>query len=157
MDLGQPERLLVGGIQIPVLAILVVLTTWLQGTVMTPASSGANDQAAAMTKSMNLYMPLLMGWMAFTLASGLALYFLASNIATIAQYSLQGQTNWSKVFPFIKAKPAKVVTSSLPAALLVEEEDDEEEPAPEPQKPAPKPSARAAVKQQRPQQKKKKK
>jgi len=154
MDLGQPERLLVGGIQIPLLAVLVVLTTWLQGKVMEPPSSGANDQAAAMTKSMNLYMPLLMGWMAYSLASGLALYFLASNIATIAQYSIQGQTNWSKVFPFIKTKPAVAPASTLPAAFL-EVDDDEDEPAPEPQKAAPKPSARAAVKQQRPQQKKK--
>ena len=50
MDLGQPERLVVGGVPIPVLTILVVLTTWIQGTVMAPPSGGANDQAAAMSK-----------------------------------------------------------------------------------------------------------
>jgi len=86
MDLGQPERLPILGIQIPILAIVVILTTWLQTKVMTPPSTGAGDQAAAMTKSMNLYMPILMGWMAYSLASGLALYFLVSNIATVVQY-----------------------------------------------------------------------
>jgi len=156
MDLGQPERLIIGGIQIPVLTILVVLTTWIQGKVMAPPSAGPNDQAAAMTKSMNIYMPLLMGWMTFSLASGLGIYFLASNFATIVQYSIQGRTDWSKIFPFIKSKPAPVTTSNLPATLL-EDVDDDEEPEPEPQKGAPKPSARAAVKQQRPPKKVKKK
>lgn len=154
MDLGQPERLVVGGIPIPVLTILVVLTTWLQGKVVAPPSGGANDQAAAMSKSMNLYMPLFMGWISFTLASGLALYFLASNVATIIQYSIQGTTDWSKILPFIKPKPAVVPAPTLPAAVL---EVPDDEPIPEPQKPEPKPSARAAVKQQRPPQKRKKK
>ena len=154
MDLGQPERLVVGGISIPVLTILVVLTTWIQGKVMAPPSGGAGDQAAAMTKSMNLYMPLLMGWISFTLASGLALYFLASNVATIIQYSIQGTTDWSKILPFIKPKPALAPASNLPATLL---EVPEDEPIPEPKKSTPKPSARAAVKQQRPPQKRKKK
>ena len=154
MDLGQPERLVVGGVPIPVLTILVVLTTWIQGKVMAPPSGGANDQAAAMSKSMNLYMPLLMGWMAFSWASGLALYLLASNVATIVQYSIQGTTDWSKILPFIKPKPAVVPASTLPAAVL---EVPDDEPILEPQKPEPKPSARAAVKQQRPPQKRKKK
>ncbi len=152
MDLGQPERLPILGIQIPILAIVVILTTWLQTKVMTPPSTGAGDQAAAMTKSMNLYMPILMGWMAYSLASGLALYFLVSNIATVVQYSLHGRADWSKILPFIKSKtPAP---EPAPVIVLPDEDDEDEEPvAP---KPSTKPSARSAVKQQRPQYKRKK-
>lgn len=152
MDLGQPERLPILGIQIPILAVIVVATTWLQTKVMTPPSTGAGDQAAAMTKSMNLYMPVLMGWMAYSLASGLALYFLVSNVATVVQYSMQGRSDWSKILPFIKTKaPAPEPTP----ALVIPEDDDEDE-VPETPKSTAKPSARAAVKQQRPQYKRKK-
>jgi len=152
MDLGQPERLPILGIQIPILAIVVILTTWLQTKVMTPPSTGAGDQAAAMTKSMNLYMPILMGWMAYSLASGLALYFLVSNIATVVQYSVHGRADWSRILPFIKSK----TPAPEPAPVIVlPDEDDEDEELVAP-KPSTKPSARSAVKQQRPQYKRKK-
>ncbi|MGV7975837.1 MAG: YidC/Oxa1 family membrane protein insertase [Anaerolineaceae bacterium] len=152
MDLGQPERLPILGIQIPILAIIVVATTWLQTKVMTPPSTGAGDQAAAMTKSMNLYMPILMGWMAYSLASGLALYFLVSNVATVVQYSGQGRSDWSKILPFIKKKSP----APEPRPVVVFPDDDDEEEEQEAPKPTAKPSARAAVKQQRPQYKRKK-
>jgi YidC/Oxa1 family membrane protein insertase len=103
MDLGQPERLNVFGIAIPVLTILVVVTTYLQSKLITPPSDD-NNQAAMMTKSMNIYMPLLMGYMSYSLASGLALYFLTSNLFGIAQYSLLGRSNWGNIFPFLKKK-----------------------------------------------------
>jgi YidC/Oxa1 family membrane protein insertase len=103
MDLGQPERLFVFGVGIPVLAILVVITTYLQSKLLEPPSTG-NDQGAAMAKSMNIYMPFLMGFMAYSLASGLALYFLTSNLIGIAQHALLGRADWSKILPFIKPK-----------------------------------------------------
>jgi YidC/Oxa1 family membrane protein insertase len=117
MDLGQPERLTIFGIGIPVLAILVVISTYVQSKLISPASTG-NDQGAMMTKSMNIYMPLLMGFMAYSLASGLALYFLASNVIGIAQYAILGRANWSNILPFLKKdegaqsqeqKPVKVI------------------------------------------------
>lgn len=154
MDLGQPERLPILGIQIPILAIIVVATTWLQSKAMEPPTTGAGDQAAAMTKSLNIYMPILMGWMAYSLASGLALYFLVSNVATVVQYSAQGRANWSRLFPWIKTKAPEPVPAPAPA--LPEEDEDDEDEEPEPPKPVSKPSARAAVKQQRPQYKRKK-
>ena len=103
MDLGQPERLNVFGVAVPVLTVLVVITTYLQSKLLEPPTSG-NDQSAMMAKSMNLYMPFLMGFMAYSLASGLALYFLTSNLVGIAQYSILGRANWSRILPFIKAK-----------------------------------------------------
>jgi YidC/Oxa1 family membrane protein insertase len=104
MDLGQPERITVFGLSIPLLAVIVVLTTFLQSRLLQPPSSGANDQGAMISKSMSIYMPVLMGFMAYSLASGLALYFLTSNIFGIIQYAVLGRANWSNIFPFLKDK-----------------------------------------------------
>lgn len=103
MNLGQPERLNIFGVAIPFLTILVVITTYLQSKLIEPPSTG-NDQSAMMTKSMSIYMPLLMGYMAYSLASGLALYFFASNLIGIFQYAILGRANWSNVLPFLKQK-----------------------------------------------------
>jgi YidC/Oxa1 family membrane protein insertase len=106
MDLGQPERLVIFGVSIPFLAVLVVATTYLQSKVIQPpTSSNSNDQGAMISKSMSIYMPVLMGFMAYSLASGLALYFLTSNIFGIIQYAALGRANWSNILPFLKKKP----------------------------------------------------
>jgi YidC/Oxa1 family membrane protein insertase len=100
MNLGQPERLhLFGlGFGIPVLAVLVLVTTYMQSKLMTPVSQ-PGEQGAQMAQAMNLYMPLFMGYLALTFASGLALYFVASNLVTIAQYALMGKLNWANLLP----------------------------------------------------------
>jgi len=103
MNLGQPERVTIFGIGIPVLTILVVISTYLQSKLIEPQSSG-NDQSAMMTKSMSIYMPLLMGFMAYSLASGLALYFFTSNLVGIIQYAIMGRANWNNIIPFMKQK-----------------------------------------------------
>lgn len=99
MDLSQPERVVIFGFGVPTLAILVAVTTYLQSKLMTPATGSPTDQTAQMTKMMNLYMPLLMGWMAYTLASGLALYFLVTNLVSVIQYTIQGRINWKNLLP----------------------------------------------------------
>lgn len=94
MDLGQPERLQIFGLAIPVLALLVALTTYLQSKLtMTSMGSSDNDQAAAMSQSMMLTMPIFLGWLALSFASGLALYFLVSNVFTIVQYAAMGRVD----------------------------------------------------------------
>lgn len=101
MDLSQPERVQIFGIGIPILAILVVITTYLQSKLMTPASptSSGNDQGAQMSKMMNLYMPFLMGYFAYMWASGLALYFFVSNLVGIFQYALMGKLDFKNLLP----------------------------------------------------------
>ncbi len=106
MDLSQPERLYIFGYGIPILAILVVVTTYLQQKLMTPVSQ-PGDQGAQMTKAMNLYMPLLMGYMGYTLASGLSIYFVAGNIVTIFQYAILGKLNWRNLLPVKAPSPQK--------------------------------------------------
>lgn len=104
MNLSQPERLIIPGLGfgIPILAIIVVVTTYFQSKVMTPATQ-PGDQGAQMTKMMNLYMPLLMGYLALTFASGLSLYFVASNLVSIIQYAAMGKANWRNLLPARKA------------------------------------------------------
>lgn len=147
MDLGQPERLMIAGIGIPVLAILVVITTLLQNRIMQPPTQ-ADDSAAATARSMNTMMPLLMGWMAYQFSAGLALYFVTSNLTTVAQYAAMGRVDWSRVFPWVKPK----ATNQAAAANLPEEIEEEEPPTVV--KAPPKPSARSAAKRQQPKRKK---
>jgi YidC/Oxa1 family membrane protein insertase len=100
MDLGRPESLPIFGIGIPVLAVIVVITSYIQSKLMTPPPNpNANDQSAAMGNMMSIYMPFLMGYFALTFASGLALYFITSNLLGIAQYQMMGKANWSNLIP----------------------------------------------------------
>jgi YidC/Oxa1 family membrane protein insertase len=103
MDLSLPEKdfgLSIAGFGIPILAIVVVVTSYLQTKLMTPPSTGgATDQSAQMTRMMGLYMPIFMGWLAYSFSSGLALYFVVSNLATILQYAIMGRLDWSNLLP----------------------------------------------------------
>lgn len=149
MDLGQPERLMVGGIGIPVLAILVILSTVVQTRVMQPPTDSGNNQTAAMSNSMSATMPILMGVMAYQFSAGLALYFVISNLTTVAQYAAMGKTDWSRIFPWIKTTPKP----SKPAIVIPDLPDEEEE-EPVIVEKISKPSARASAKQLRPKMKK---
>lgn len=68
-----------------ILPILVALTSWLQQKLTpTTASPGGDDQAQAMSQSMMLTMPLMFAFITINLASGLAVYFIISNLVGIA-------------------------------------------------------------------------
>ena len=105
MDLGRPE-----GIPLPfdisflpygfpLLAIIVALTTYVQSKLTMPASANPNDQSAMMGNMMSIYMPLLLGYFALTFPSGLAVYFITSNVLGIIQYAMQGKANWRNLLP----------------------------------------------------------
>ena len=106
MELSEPERLPIMGVAVPVLAILVVITSYIQTKMVTPPTQGAGDggQGAQMTKMMGLYMPFFMGYLALTFASGLGLYFIATNLATIAQYMLTGQADFKNILPKLPSR-----------------------------------------------------
>jgi YidC/Oxa1 family membrane protein insertase len=101
MDLSQPERVIIPFLSfgIPIMAILVMGTTFIQSKLMTPPSTNPKDQSAMMGNMMNIYMPVLMGYMSLTMASGLSLYFLISNVVSVAQYAILGKVNWSNLLP----------------------------------------------------------
>lgn len=91
MDLGQPERFAIPALEglpvvgdgLPILAVIVIITSYLQTKLTTPPQPGT--QGGGMTQMMGIYMPLLLGWFAYTLAAGLALYFVVSNVLAIGQ------------------------------------------------------------------------
>jgi YidC/Oxa1 family membrane protein insertase len=109
MDLGQPERwkldflegLPIIGDGIPILAIIVIITSWLSTRTMSSASSDGG-QGAQMTQMMGIYMPLLMGWLAYSYASGLALYFVVSNILGVVQNMIMRGIHPRELIPFRK-------------------------------------------------------
>jgi len=109
MDLGRPEGIpFPTGFSLgflpygfPTLAIIVAATTYLQTKLTLPASGGGgpNDQSAAMNGMMSVYMPLLLGYFALNFASGLAVYFVTSNVLGIVQYASMGRVNWRNLLP----------------------------------------------------------
>lgn len=101
MDLGLPERTLLFGLSIPILALIVGLTTYVQTklTMPAPAAANPNDQSAATTRMMAIYMPVMLFLFSINYASGLSIYFIASNILSIVQYAMMGKVNWRNLLP----------------------------------------------------------
>jgi YidC/Oxa1 family membrane protein insertase len=115
MDLGQPEGIpFPAGFSLgflphgfPTLAIIVAVTTYLQTKVtMPPSGSSPGGQGAAMNNMMSVYMPLLLGYFALNFASGLAVYFITSNVLGIVQYASMGKVNWRNLLPGGGPSPA---------------------------------------------------
>jgi YidC/Oxa1 family membrane protein insertase len=116
-NLSQPERLYILGFGVPTLAILVTVTTYLQQKLMAPATpSGGNDTAAQTMQAMNIYMPLLMGYFAYSFSAGLAVYFVASNVVGILQYAALGKLNWRNLLPGQKKAAETAPTKEKSAA-----------------------------------------
>jgi len=95
MNLGQPEN---ASFPIPILTILVVISTFLQTKLTTPPTP--DSQGSQMTQMMTYYMPILLGYFAYTYAAGLALYFVVSNLLAVAQYAAMGKVDWRNVLSF---------------------------------------------------------
>lgn len=110
MNLGSPESIQILGYAVPTLAIIVALTTYIQSKLTMPTSTNPNDQSAAMSGMMSIYMPLLLGWFALNFASGISVYFITSNLLGVAQYAATGRANWRNLLPGGNKQP--VVSSS---------------------------------------------
>ena len=87
-NFSSPDRLML--IIIPLLA---VFTTWISMKLSQKMSGqqlqdAENNPAASMSKSMNLMMPIMTGFFAFTLPSGIGLYWIASNVMQLIQQLL---------------------------------------------------------------------
>ena len=105
MDLGRPEAVVLFGLAIPTLALIVAITTYIQAKLTMPVSATPGDQSAAMSGMMSIYMPLFLGYLALSFASGLSIYFITSNVLGIIQYAMQGKANWNNLIPgFLKRK-----------------------------------------------------
>ena len=82
LDLGKPDPLYI-------LPVIVVATTWFQQKVMTAPAGDA--QSSSMNQSMQVMMPLMLGFFSLQFSSGLALYFIISNtVGVVIQYFTPG-------------------------------------------------------------------
>lgn len=97
-----------------VLPVLVVVTTWLQQKLLMPSTPSSNgggdnktaDQAAQMSRQMMMIMPLMFGFFSLSFASGLSIYFIASNIIGIGQYAMMGRIDVKQVLGRKDEEPA---------------------------------------------------
>jgi len=88
LDLGYPDPKFI-------LPILVVATTWIQQKMSTTPST--DPQSASMAQSMQITMPLMFGFITMSVASGLAVYFVVTNLVGIViQYFISG---WGGLLP----------------------------------------------------------
>jgi YidC/Oxa1 family membrane protein insertase len=99
MDLGLPERTVILGASIPILALIVALTTYVQSKLTMPPSTNPNDQGAATARIMSIQMPIMLFLFSINYPSGLSIYFIASNILSIVQYAMMGKVNWRNLLP----------------------------------------------------------
>ncbi|GIW09846.1 MAG: hypothetical protein KatS3mg061_0903 [Dehalococcoidia bacterium] len=95
------------------LAVLVAGSTWVQQKMMTQPSSDPQQQQ--MNQMMSVMMPLMMGFFTINFPSGLALYWLISNLYSIVlQYFITG---WGSLrLPFVELAPAPAVAGGRSAA-----------------------------------------
>ena len=103
-----------------ILPLLVLITTWGQQklTMMTTKQKSDKDDddedekprggQAQMMQSMTTIMPIMFGFFSMTFSVGLSVYFVASNLIGIVQYSPQGRNVLDKLFRSKKTDEAPV-------------------------------------------------
>lgn len=93
MDMGQPDTTFI-------MAILVGASTWVQQRMTTPSNPSADPQQQSMNSTMLWMMPLMFAFFTLQFPSGLALYWVATNVIGVAlQYVYQGPSNfdWRRI------------------------------------------------------------
>lgn len=133
---------LIHGLPIPAIAYLIIpllaaATTFVQSRMMqqppNPGASEQEQQAQAMTKQMQVFMPLMILYFAFVTPAGLGLYWFISNcFAIIQQYLVNG---WGGLRPQAAAAAAAPGAATPPPV----ERSRSSEPPPRPVRQAPPP------------------
>lgn len=84
---------------------LVLASTWVQQKMMTMPQ--ADPQAAQMNQSMQLMMPLFIGYISLSFPIGLSLYWIVFNVVGIVQqYLTSGWGSLATSLPFLNTAPA---------------------------------------------------
>lgn len=104
LNLSRPDP-------IYILPLLSVVTTWVQQKMMATAS-GTDAQAQSMNQTMGIMMPLFMGWITLTFASGLALYWVMFNVVGIIQQYFT--TGWGELGKRLPDSILKVLPGPVP-------------------------------------------
>jgi YidC/Oxa1 family membrane protein insertase len=111
MNLAVPERVLLPGLsfEISVLAILVAVTSWVSQRMIPMMSTDPSQAQTSLI--MNVFMVIVMTNISLSLASGLSVYFVVTNLFTMLQYIATGQANWHQVFSLGTGAPSKKTVS----------------------------------------------
>lgn len=122
LNLGKPDGTLI-------MAVLVGVSTFVQQRMTSPTSASADPQQQQMNQTMLWMMPLMFAFFTLQFPSGLALYWVATNLVGVTmQYFYQGPSNfsWRKIFSMNPSiAPAPAATADRPRA---ENEPTREEP-----------------------------
>ena len=95
----------------PILPVLVGASTWAQQKIMQPSSA---TPAQRQQQQMMLFLfPIMLGFLAFTFPSGLALYWVVSNVISVGMQGLV--SGWGGLM-FWKTSPAPVIV--IPPAAI---------------------------------------
>jgi YidC/Oxa1 family membrane protein insertase len=112
LNLTKPDPLYI-------LPALAVVTTWMQQKMTSGMQPGGDGQGAQMNQTMQLMMPLFMGYITLSFASGLAIYWVLFNvISIIQQYFVTGWGDLGKMLPawFLKILPGPKMAASVAVA-----------------------------------------
>ena len=112
LDLSAPDPT-------PLMPLLVAASTWAQQRIMQPPAM--SDQQRQQQQIMLFLFPIMLGFLAFTFPSGLALYWFVSNFITIA---LQGfVSGWGNLLP---GRPRLSLSAAAPQVPQVETRSENE-------------------------------
>ena len=122
MDMGRPDTTLI-------MAILVGASMWVQQRMTTPASASADPQQQSMNQTMLWMMPLMFAFFTLQFPSGLALYWVATNVVgVVLQYFYMGpgEFDWRRIFSLTPGPaPAARQEAKAPQESVAEEEAEE--------------------------------
>ncbi|OGO52784.1 MAG: hypothetical protein A2148_05210 [Chloroflexi bacterium RBG_16_68_14] len=122
MDMGRPDSTLI-------MAILVGASMWVQQRMTTPTSASADPQQQSMNQTMLWMMPLMFAFFTLQFPSGLALYWVATNVVgVVLQYFYMGpgEFEWRRIFSLTPA-PAPAARREVKAPQESEGEEEAEE------------------------------
>ncbi len=125
MNMAEPDSTMI-------MAVLVGASTWVQQRLTTTTNASADPQQQQMNNTMMFMMPLMFAFFTLQFPSGLALYWLATNIVgVVLQYFYMGREfDWKRIIsispaPAPAAKDAKSQKQLEAAADESEDEDAE--------------------------------
>jgi YidC/Oxa1 family membrane protein insertase len=116
LDLAQPDPRFI-------LPALVVITTFLTNRMMTPATRSTDPQQQQM-QTMQLMMPIMIGWFSLNFPAGLSIYWVTSNLVRFAQYVATGKANFSNILGIKDGKFSLSGFLGLPSQPPAEPEKD---------------------------------
>ena len=125
LDLGRPDSTLI-------MALLVGGSAWVQQKMMTPTTASMDPQQAQMNQTMLIMMPVIFAMFTLQFPSGLALYWLATNVVSIGlQYFYTGRKmDWRRIFSLSPAPAAVPAARQAEPPPAKSEGGDEEEAEP---------------------------